>query len=300
MTQSWRVGGVSLSRVEESERPGSMPPESFFAGFERRLFERHLDWLVPHHYSTQHERLMISCHSWLVRADGLTVLLDCCAGNHKYRPFNPAFHQLDTPYLERLAAAGVAPEEVDVVLCTHLHADHVGWNTRLDNGRWIPTFPNARYLFSESENAYWQAQVATVLKENAGRRAVYEDSVLPVIEAGQARLLDGAHRLSAELLIEPAPGHTPGHIVLKIASAGEHGLCCGDAIHHPVQLYHPEWNTQFCVDQELARQTRRCLLDYCVDTPALLFPAHFARPFVARIERRDPAYAPVFVPPMAE
>lgn len=295
MSQTWHVGGVALSRIEESERLGSMPPEEFFTGFDRAVFERHLDWMRAHHYSEEHNRLVVSCHSWLIRAGGRTILLDSCAGNHKYRPFNPAFHQLDTPYLQRLAAAGAAPEDVDIVLCTHLHADHVGWNTRLDNGRWVPTFPNARYLFSASENAFWRTQIATVLKENAGRRAVYEDSVLPVIEAGQAQLLNGAHRICEELLVEPAPGHTPGHIVLKIASRGEHGLCCGDAIHHPVQLYQPDWNTQFCVDQALARQTRRRLLDHCADTPALLFPIHFARPYVLRVERRGEAYAPVFL-----
>lgn len=291
--QSWQVGNVSLVRIEESERLGSMPPQSFFAGFDRQTFDRHLEWMVPHHYSQEHDRLIISCHSWLIRAGGLTILLDACSGNHKYRPFNPAFHQLNTPYLERLAAAGVAPQEVDIVMCTHLHADHVGWNTRLDNGRWVPTFPNAKYLFSDVENTFWQAQLVTVLRDNAGRRAVYEDSVLPVIEAGQAELVSGHRRLSDELFIEPAPGHTPGHIVLKIDSRGEHGLCCGDAIHHPVQLYEPDWNTQFCVDQAVARKTRRRLLGYCVEKPALLFPIHFARPFVVQIRSENGAFAPV-------
>lgn len=292
---SWQVGEVTLTRIEEDERLGSVTLENFFAGFDRAAFERHLDWMVPNYYSSQHDRLVISSHSWLIRSQGLTILLDCCSGNHKYRPFNPAFHQLNTPFIERLAAAGVHPEQVDIVMCTHLHADHVGWNTCLRDGRWVPTFPNARYVFSRRENDFWQQQVTTVLRENPGRVAVYEDSVLPVIDAGLAQMLDEDHEINRDLLIERAPGHTPGHIVLKIDSKGKRGVCSGDAIHHPIQLYEPHWNTQFCVDQEGARRTRRALLDHCADAPALLFPIHFGKPYVTKVLRQGDAYAPEFV-----
>ncbi|MGE4243344.1 MBL fold metallo-hydrolase [Ramlibacter sp.] len=291
--QTWKIGNVEVTRIEESERTGSMGPDKFFTGFDRAIFESHYDWLLPRHYSREHDRLIISSHSWLVRVGKFTMLVDSCSGNHKYRPFNPAFHMLETPFIERLAAAGVTPEQIDVVMCTHLHADHVGWNTRLENGRWVPTFPNARYVFTEEENRFWQQQIATVLKDNPGRRGVYEDSVLPVIESGQARMLGPeSHHLADELRVEHAPGHTPGHIVLQIESNGERALCCGDAIHHPIQLYQPDWNTSFCIDPVLARQTRRRLLDHCVDNDALLMPIHFATPFVTKVLRAGGAYRP--------
>jgi len=151
---TWTIGAVSVTRVEEQIGFASFPPEQYLAGFERTLLQKHLPWLVPHHYSPEHDRLVTSVHSWLIRTDRHTILLDCCGGNHKERPGLARFHQRDTPYLARLRAAGAAPEDIDIVLCTHLHADHVGWNTMLRDGRWIPTFPNAIYLFSRTENEY--------------------------------------------------------------------------------------------------------------------------------------------------
>ena len=151
---TWTIGAVSVTRVEEQIGFASFPPEQYLAGFERDAAAAALAWLVPHHYSPEHDRLITSIHSWLIRTDRHTILLDCCGGNHKERPGLPRFHQLDTPYLARLREAGAAPEDIDIVLCTHLHADHVGWNTMLRDGRWVPTFPNARYLFSRSENEY--------------------------------------------------------------------------------------------------------------------------------------------------
>ena len=137
---TWTIGAVSVTRVEEQIGFASFPPEQYLAGFERTLLQKHLPWLVPHHYSPEHDRLVTSVHSWLIRTDRHTILLDCCGGNHKERPGLARFHQRDTPYLARLRAAGAAPEDIDIVLCTHLHADHVGWNTMLRDGRWVPTF----------------------------------------------------------------------------------------------------------------------------------------------------------------
>ena len=160
---TWTIGAVSATRVEEQIGFASFPPEQYLAGFERELLQRHLPWLVPHHYSPEHDRLVTSVHSWLVRTDRHTILLDCCGGNHKERPGLARFHQRDTPYLARLREAGAAPEEIDIVLCTHLHADHVGWNTMLRDGRWVPTFPNAIYLFSRNENEYGDPPVEFLL-----------------------------------------------------------------------------------------------------------------------------------------
>ena len=152
---TWTIGSATVTRVEEQLGITNQPCEKYFRNFERDVLERHLDWLAPDHYSPQHDRFVTSVHSWLIRLGDLTILLDTCGGNHKDRPWTHRFHQLDTPYLQRLRAAGAAPEDVDLVLCTHLHADHVGWNTMLRDGRWVPTFPNAKYLFSRVDDAYW-------------------------------------------------------------------------------------------------------------------------------------------------
>jgi hypothetical protein len=149
---TWTIGDVTVTRIEEQLGFASRPPEQYLDGFDRALLARHLDWLVPNHYAPADDRLITSIHSWLIRTARHTILLDSCAGNHKNRPGFSRFHQLDTPFLQRLRSAGAAPEQIDIVLCTHLHADHVGWNTMLKDGRWVPTFPNATYLFSRREN----------------------------------------------------------------------------------------------------------------------------------------------------
>ena len=283
---TWTIGAVSVTRVEEQIGFASFPPEQYLAGFERELLQRHLPWLVPHHYSPEHDRLVTSVHSWLIRTDRHTILLDCCGGNHKERPGLARFHQRDTPYLARLREAGAAPEDIDIVLCTHLHADHVGWNTMLRDGRWIPTFPNAKYLFSRSEDEYGDPRRNPAADADPQRGCAYRDSVLPVIEAGQAVLLDGTHAIDDAMVVEPAPGHTPGHVILKLHDRGERALFCGDALHHPLQVYAPHWNSRFCEVPEQALVTRRRLLEHCAEQGALLFPVHFGAPHVGAITER--------------
>jgi len=293
--ETWQVGGATVTRIEEQLGTVRMTAGEFLVGFERAAFERHLGWMAPEHYAPAEDRLISSMHSWLVRTGRHLVLVDGCCGNDKERPFNPRFHRLGTRYLENLRAAGVAPEEIDIVLCTHLHADHVGWNTRLENGRWVPTFPNARYLFSDREDARWNPARNGALEP--ARALVYQDSVLPVVEAGLATRLEGEHAIDDALLVEPAPGHTPGHVLLKLLSGGARGLFCGDILHHAVQVYEPGWNSAFCEDPDAARRTRRRVLEHCADERALLFPTHFGRPFVTAIERAGDGFAPRFVWP---
>jgi glyoxylase-like metal-dependent hydrolase (beta-lactamase superfamily II) len=291
----WTIGTVRVTRVEEQLGFASVPPEKFFVGFEREVLERHLAWLVPNHYSPEHNRLISSVHSWLIRTPRHTILLDCCAGNHKERPGFARFHRLDTPYLARLRAAGVAPEEIDIVLCTHLHSDHVGWNTMLRDGHWVPTFPNAKYLFSRAENDYGDPRRNPAADADPQRSNAYRDSVLPVIEAGQAVLLDGAHAIDDTMLVEPAPGHTVGHVVLKVVDQGQRALFSGDAIHHALQVYVPNWNSCFCEIPNEARATRHQVLGTCADEGSLLFPIHFGAPHVAAIARQGDAFTPRFV-----
>jgi glyoxylase-like metal-dependent hydrolase (beta-lactamase superfamily II) len=292
---TWTIGNVTVTRVEEQLGFASLPPQQFFDGFERETLERHLDWLVPHHYSPQHDRLITSIHSWLIRTGRHTVLLDTCAGNHKNRPGFPRFHQLDLPFLQRLRAAGVEPEEIDIVLCTHLHADHVGWNTMLVDGRWVPTFPNARYMFSRLEDAGGDPRRNPAAGANLLRRDAYRDSVLPVIEAGRAVLVDGEHAIDDDLTIVPAPGHTPGHVALWLANAAGSALFCGDVMHHALQIHAPHWNSTFCELPEVARATRRRLTETCTERRAAVFPGHFAAPHVVRIVAAATKFAPQFV-----
>ncbi|TFY96969.1 MBL fold metallo-hydrolase [Ramlibacter rhizophilus] len=294
-SQTWRVGAATITRVEEQVGPNDLPAGQFLPELDRSRFARHLPWLVPTHYDLESDRLITSNHSWLIRSGSLTLLLDTCAGNHKERPWLPRFHQLDLPFLERLEAAGARPEDIDIVLCTHLHADHVGWNTRLENGRWVPTFPNARYLFSRIENEAWDPDVGDRRRANPGRAGMYDDSVLPVIRSGQAQLLEGEHAIDGILRVEPTPGHTPGHVILKLLDESGGAVFCGDTIHHPVQVCEPDWSTRFCADPVQARASRRQVLEHCASHGSLLFPTHFAAPHVAAIEREGEGYRPRFV-----
>jgi glyoxylase-like metal-dependent hydrolase (beta-lactamase superfamily II) len=295
--QTWNVGRVTVTRIEEQVGPNDSPAGSFLPGLVRERFEAHYPWMVPTHYDPASDKLITSNHSWLIRTGRHTILLDSCAGNHKERPWLPRFHQLDTPFLERLHAAGVGEHEIDFVLCTHLHADHVGWNTQRVDGRWVPTFPKARYLFSKIENDHWNPDLDDRRAKNPGRAGVYDDSVLPVIQAGQAQLLEGAHSIDDSLLVEPAPGHTPGHVILKLHDARDHALFCGDTLHHPIQVYEPDWSTRFCEMPELAAASRRKVLQHCADHAGMLFPTHFAAPHVTRIAPDGDRFRPTFVAP---
>jgi glyoxylase-like metal-dependent hydrolase (beta-lactamase superfamily II) len=247
--------------------------------------------MVPAHYDPASGKLKLSVHSWLVRAGGRTILIDACVGNDKPRPNRPMWHMMKTPYLERLARAGARPEQVDVVMCTHLHNDHVGWNTRLHDGRWVPTFPNARYLFNRTDYDHFQTVDAV---KQPGNAAAFRDSVQPVVESGRADLVSGVHAVDEHLTLEQAPGHTPGTMAITLVSRGARALFCGDIMHEPIQVYHPEWNSFACEDAVNARTSRRKVLEQCAGTGALLMPTHFGAPFVCHIDAKGDAFVPRF------
>src|SRR3954466_14190427 len=279
---TWAFGSATITRVEEQLGVSSQPVDKYFPNFEREVLERHLGWLVPHHYDPQRDRFVTSIHSWLIRLDGLTILLDTCGGNHKDRLWSPRFHQLDTPYLSRLRACGCAPEDIDMVLCTHMHADHVGWNTQLRDGRWVPTFPNAKYLFSHTDDAFWDKRKNPAMATDE-RHTAYEDSVLPVVQSGQAVLVDDGYDVTPKLSVEAAPGHSPGHVIFNLADAGRRAVFCGDVIHHALQVYAPHWTHMADERPADAVVSRRGMLESCAEHDALLFPIHFGAPHVARI-----------------
>jgi glyoxylase-like metal-dependent hydrolase (beta-lactamase superfamily II) len=285
------IGDITATRIEEQLGPG-FDPALMFPDFDPAVIDEHRHWLVPHHYDEGAGRFISSIHSWLLRVGGQNILIDTCSGNHKERPGFDRFHMLDTPWLDRLADAGVAPEEIDMVLCTHLHVDHAGWNTRLEDGRWVPTFPNAKYVFSHTDHAFWEERFKSGEVDVNSR--TYQDSVLPVVAAGQAMMIDGEHDLAAGLLVEPAPGHTPGHVLLKAESGGDRALFSGDIMHQAIQVYYPDWNSMFCELPDEARATRRRVLEHCAETGALLMPAHFGYPHVARIGRAGDGFTADF------
>ena len=187
----------------------------------------------------------------------------------------------NSPFIEELASVGVHPEEVDFVLCTHLHVDHVGWNTKLLDGRWVPTFPNAKYIFSRNEFELWAARYEK--GETVPVPLVYEDSVLPIVEAGQAIIVEDTHQIDDGMWLEPAPGHTPGHVMLNLKSGEKTALMSGDVIHHPLQLIRPEWSSRACEDPHLSAVSRTKMLERVADTNTLLCPAHFGSPTMGHV-----------------
>jgi glyoxylase-like metal-dependent hydrolase (beta-lactamase superfamily II) len=231
----------------------------------------HRDWLVPHFLDGE-GRLRQSVHAFVVRTPDLTVVVDTCIGNDKDRGGQRPFHMLRTGFLDDLRAASVAPEAVDVVICTHLHVDHVGWNTRLADGRWVPTFPRARYLFARREWEHWTGE------DEEGTKRILADSVAPVLEAGLAQLVEMDHRVADGIWLEPTPGHTPGHVSVRLASDGAEAVITGDLMHHPVQVAEPGWQSSFDTDPTRARETRRAFCARYADRPVAVLGTHFHHP----------------------
>jgi glyoxylase-like metal-dependent hydrolase (beta-lactamase superfamily II) len=286
------IGAATITRIEETYGL-FFEARTFFADWRDEIVAPHLPWMVPDHFDPASGFLKLSIHSWLVEIGGRKILIDTCVGNHKARKARPFWDQLDTPYLARLAAAGVKPEEIDMVMCTHLHVDHVGWNTRLDNGRWVPTFPNARYVFSKTDYDHFLTVDRDPQKGPAIGGAL-RDSVLPIVEAGLARMVDGAQAIEEHISIAPSPGHTPGHFIIKLDSQSDKAFFCGDVIHHAIQVYQPHWNSFACLDQETARKSRRKLLEDCAGSGALLAPTHFGAPHLCHIDHKGDGFTPRF------
>ncbi len=274
----WRIGDVDVVRIVEIDQ--HQDEISFLLeGADRDLMLSH-GWLAPH-FATPEGRIKISFQCFLVRSQGLQIMVDTCIGNDRDRSI-PVFHQLQTDFLSDLEVAGAKPETIDVVLCTHLHDDHVGWNTRLVNGRWVPTFPNARYLFAGEEMDHWQAARANgEIRETAH----FPDSIDPVIQAGLVDRVTPNHRITEEVSLFPTPGHTPGHVAIAISSNGRDAVITGDLMHHPVQIARPEIRANVDMDKDLAALTRQAFVEAQGLSGALVIGTHFCDPTSGRIVR---------------
>ncbi|MBO1074646.1 MBL fold metallo-hydrolase [Roseomonas marmotae] len=269
-----------------------LPARRLLPAADLAALAEHRALLEPDHVDFGRETILLGVQALLLRLPDLTVLIDTCVGEDKPRAARPEWHQRRASgFLERLRALDVAPEDVDVVFCTHLHADHVGWNTRLLDGRWVPTFPRARYVVGERELAQWQARAAA---DPSGNHGSFADSVQPLLEAGQVVTAREGEEIAPGAVLTALPGHTEGQMGLRVTRQGARAIFCGDAIHSPVQILRPEWSSSFCADGETAATTRRRLLECAAEEDTLLVPAHFRHCGCTRIRRRGDAFLPVF------
>ena len=242
----------------------------------------------PRFYNAETHKLVMSFHTLVIKTRRHNILVDTCIGNDKERPELLDWHQRTGPFLADLAAAGVPAESIDFVLCTHLHADHVGWNTKLFDGRWVPTFPNAKYLMARIEVEHWN-EVRKTSDKPANHRS-WDDSVQPILDAGQALVIDSDYEIEHGIHLIPAPGHTPGNVILHVSDGKERAYLIGDTIHHPLQIEHPDWSSSFCSDPNLSRVTRKEFLNTVAETASLVMPAHFGTPTAVRITGDSTGY----------
>ncbi|MDJ0337305.1 MBL fold metallo-hydrolase [Cryobacterium sp. PH31-O1] len=288
-----RIGSFEIQRVLEWVGPiktvGEMFPDT--------ADEAWTEDLAPHHWTPSTGAYRAAIQTWVLREGGRTILIDTGVGNDRARPQAPAFDHLDTDFLQRLARLGVDPAEVDVVVNTHIHYDHVGWNTRLDGTNWVPTFPNATYLVPQRDYDYFNPENAGSMRAArtedeerrfAGARLVFADSITPIVEAGHLQTWDGEHRIDDALRLESAPGHTPGSSVAWLET-GAGAVFVGDLMHTPVQIAHPDDPCAFDLDPEAASASRRQVLSAAARAGATVFPAHFAGHGAASVSAHDAA-----------
>ncbi|MEC7488180.1 MAG: MBL fold metallo-hydrolase [Pseudomonadota bacterium] len=267
-------GDITVTRVVEMEMP-MLHAATFFPDWDDALIQLHLDWLVPRHFDPASGNVVISIQAFLIRTPRHTILVDSCVGNHKPRN-RKMFNDAVFPWMDNFRATGVVPEEIDFVLCTHMHVDHVGWNTKLEDGRWVPTFPNAKYIFARAELEYWLEQSEQNRMLRTGD--YIEDSVTPILEAKQEIIVDMDHQIDEGLTLLPLPGHTPGMVGLNVQSAGDRAVLCGDMMHHMIQCHIPDWSTIACADMAAAHDTRWAFLENYADTQVTILPSHFPNP----------------------
>ena len=280
----WKIGDVEVARIVEvnafeDDMKMLLPQEG------TPEFVQQFKWLRPH-FATAAGRMLISFQCFVLASRGRRVMIDTCIGADRQREFD-VFCNLKSTFLEDLAAAGFPRETVDTVLCTHLHFDHVGWNTHKVGDRWVPTFPQARYLFGKREWDHWLH-----LRRTGGYHHMEHltDSIDPILEAGLAQFVEPDHRITDEVWLEPTPGHTPGHVSVHISSRGEEAVITGDLMHHPIQFAVPDSQVNFDMDKAQGARTRRAFMERYQDRKALVIGSHFCEPTSGFIVRDGAAW----------
>ncbi len=277
----WKIGDVTITKVVELETTGG---SRFILPDASPEAVRSISWLIPH-FADEMGKLKMSIHALIIETPTMKVMVDTCLGNDKKDRRVPTWNDRQGRFLADIAEAGYSKEKIDVVMCTHLHVDHVGWNTMLVEGRWVPTFPSARYIFGRAEFEHWKTQ-----REAEHMLPVFADSIQPIVDAGLAELVDADHRLSDEIRFVPSHGHSPGHCSVLIESKGEAALITGDFAHHPCQFARLDWCSTADYDREAALQTRARILGELAGTRTLVIGTHFAGPTAGRVVRDGEAF----------
>jgi glyoxylase-like metal-dependent hydrolase (beta-lactamase superfamily II) len=286
--QQWKIGDVTITKIVESQAFFDIPKLFPAATVEEILA---LPWLQPH-FITPDGRGILSIHALVVDAPGKRIVVDTCVGNSKDRAGWQHYARLQTEFLQDLESAGFPRASVDVVLCTHLHVDHVGWNTLLTDGEWVPTFPNARYLLNKTEYEYWAAAEGS--PENSFghvQQLTFSDSVKPVFDAGLVDLVEGTYQVCNEVTLVPTVGHSPGHVSVRVSSRGAEAFITGDMTHHPSQLAHVDWGIPFIdFDFDQATRTRQLIFSEIADRPILVIGTHWAGITAGKVRRSGKAF----------
>jgi glyoxylase-like metal-dependent hydrolase (beta-lactamase superfamily II) len=280
-----QIGNVTIHRIVEQEGP-FFNAAQFFPAITKELLDENRSWLRPRFLDEQ-DRLMLCIQSYIVKTPHHTIMIDSCVGNHKPRPTRPFWNMMNSDrYEKNLAGAGFGVNDIDFVMCTHLHTDHVGWNTRLENGRWVPTFPKARYVFSDRELEFWTRRE----KDDPAAAPWITDSVLPIVAAGRVDIVKSAHAFNDLMTLIPTPGHTIDHYSVHVGKSGTDAVVTGDMIHSPLQARYPELGMMADYDSKIAGESRRQLFGRFCDTSTLMCTAHFPSPSTARVVRHKDAF----------
>lgn len=280
----WQIGDVEIHQIVELENAGKIIQEGIREATAENI--KNISWLYPY-FADKDGNLKAQITSFLIKSNGKNILIDTCNGNDKVRTDLVEWSNFHTNYLEKLRKTGVSETEIDVVLSTHLHCDHVGWNTKLENGKWIPTFPNATYLFVKEEYDYW---VTKPEKEVADDKDAFDDSVKPIIDAGLAEFVPSDYKIDNNISLVSTSGHTPGHVSIMIESKNSKALLSGDFMHHPCQFAYPEWTIEYDTYPEKAVESRKKMLSKIADTNTLLIGAHFSGPVAGKVKRNKNSY----------
>ena len=280
-----QLGDVRLRRAVESIF--TSPVSDLFADAPRELWEPYLSWLCPSALDKDSWMVHMTMQSYIIQTPHHNILVDTCVGSDKRLPLRPHWDRADhSAYVRALNAHGLRFEDIDFVMCTHLHTDHCGWNTRLVDGSWVPTFPNARYIFSKAEYEHWEKNPT----------AVYEQNVLPIVERELADLVTGSFDLNEFINVEPMPGHTPGHCCVNVRSGDEHAVITGDLLHSPIQCVYPEWENIWDWDKAMGAAARRNFMERYADTSSLICTIHFPLPSAGKLRRTGDLFSFQFDP----